>query len=290
MNTANRFIATTASFCFGLLMSAGMPAGALAAERTIDGNVTLGNTRLASTWYVPNDAAASRGFVVLLHGFARNKDNMRDLASRLQDKGYTVLTPTVGLGSLNSDAFLAGAALDLAKLQKIPDTDVALPSRLVVAGHSAGGKNALVIGAALRATLGERMAGILLLDPVERDGAMQRAFASLGGSETDVLTLLARPGACNAGGNAAPLLKDFASPFKGVRMTKGTHCDAEGSSTNFLCKVACGNSSAATVTDTQEFAVNWIEGFFEGTRRAEFFPGGARYDALVGSQDGEAIE
>jgi pimeloyl-ACP methyl ester carboxylesterase len=237
----------------------------------LDARLPLGGKTLDVTWYLPE--AESRGFVVLMHGFSRNKGHMRDLAGRLRDRSLVVLAPNVGLGAINDTSFLERMADDVSALTSVPGTTFALPERIVFAGHSAGGKNAALMAAHLRVNLGERLMGVMLLDPVEREGQLEQSLVSLDTAGVEILSLLAKPGSCNAGGNAAPLLKRLPVTFKGLLFANGTHCDAEGSTSDFVCKLACGASHEKTVVSTQEFAVHWVDGFFAG-RTPAYFPGG----------------
>lgn len=255
----------------------------------IDAKMNFGRDAVNVTWYLPS-TEAPKGFVVLFHGFARNKGHMRDLASRLQKEGLVVLTPTLGLGLINNVEFLKAMGESLRTLDKVPGTEIALPSNVVVAGHSAGGKNAAVLAASLRISLGERLVGALLLDPVERDGQLEGALKALDGSGVDVLSVLARPSSCNANSNATELLKRYSADFKGLRFAKGSHCDAEGTSTDTLCRLPCGKSQEKTMEGTQAFAVNWVLGFFEGSRRAPYFPGGDVLGGILDTSEGTLLE
>ena len=265
------------------------PAASFAAESLIDTTLTFGRESVNVTWFLPG-AEQPKGFVVLFHGFARNKGHMRDLASRLQKEGLVVLTPTLGLGLINNLEFLKAMAEGLRSLEKVPGTEVALPANVVVAGHSAGGKNAAILASLLRTSLGERLVGALLLDPVERDGQLEDALKALEGTKVDVLSVLARPSSCNANSNATELLKRYSADFKGIRFTKGSHCDAEGTSTDLICRLPCGAPQKKTMESTQAFAVNWILGFFEGNRRAPYFPGGDVLGEVLDTSEGSLLE
>ena len=266
------------------------PAASFAAAASfIDSKLSFGRETVNVTWFLPG-TEQPKGFVVLFHGFARNKGHMRDLASRLQKEGLVVLTPTLGLGLINNLEFLKAMAEGLRTMEKVPGTDVALPANVVVAGHSAGGKNAAILASLLRTSLGERLVGALLLDPVERDGQLEGALKALEGTSVDVLSVLARPSSCNANSNATELLKRYSADFKGIRFAKGSHCDAEGTSTDLICRLPCGAPQKTTMESTQAFAVNWILGFFEGSRRAAYFPGGDVLGGLLDTSEGSLLE
>lgn len=260
-----------------------------ASSNFIEAKMNFGRTSVSVSWYLPETQHA-KGFVILFHGFARNKGHMRDLASRLQKEGLVVLTPSLGLGLINNKDFLNSMSEGLSALEKIPGTEFSLPSTLVVAGHSAGGKNAAILGASLRRSLGERLAGVMLLDPVERDGQLETALNALEEQGVDTLSVLARPSSCNANSNATELLKRFKADFKGLRFVKGSHCDAEGTSTDGMCRMPCGASQEQTMESTQAFAVNWILGFSEASRRHSYFPGGEVLGKVLDNAEGSLLE
>lgn len=259
-----------------------------ASEQTIEASLDVAGARVSSTWYVP--ATNAKGWVVLMHGFARNKGHMKDLATRLQKSGLIVFTPSVGVGQINSSAFLDALGSAVRELKSVPTTDLALPARVVIAGHSAGGKNAAALAASLRASAGDMLAGVVLLDPVDRDGTLQKAISELNGTGTEILSILAKPGTCNANGNAGPLLKELDASFKGLRFEAGTHCDAEGASSDALCRIACGQGTPKTVNNTLDFSVNWITGFVNGSKDARFFPGGTRFEEVIGASEAAPLE
>ena len=268
--------------------AAAQSTSSLAAPRSFDGTLQFGRDAVQATWYLP--AQAPRGFVVLFHGFSRNKGHMRDLAGRLQDEGLVVLTPTLGFGLINNAAFLSSMEDGLWTLTVIPGTDEPVPSQVVVAGHSAGGKNAATLAVGLRASLGDRVLGAVLLDPVEREGDLEAALKGATDSKLEILSLLAKAGSCNAQSNATGLLKAYPAPFKGIRITNGTHCDAEGSTSDFACRLACGSASEKTIETTLAFATNWIAGFFDGQPRPAYFPGGSALDAALKASEASLLE
>ncbi|BCJ48175.1 hypothetical protein GCM10010168_25350 [Actinoplanes ianthinogenes] len=84
----------------------------------------------------------------------------------------------------------------------------------------------------------------------------------------------------NASGTVE-LTGDLDRDFLGVRLTTGSHCDAEGASTNILCTLTAGTSKAQNVTALQTFAVNWTLDAVDGTTTATYYPGGAYYESLL---------
>lgn len=191
-------------------------------------------------WHLP--AVEPRAWVLVQHGFARRCANLRGTAAALAARGVATLC-------LNADsgAGVAGGAPAWADalarwwLQpgaRSPDGRAA-PSRLVLAGHSAGGFFAARVGAALVQRAPERVAGVLLFDPVGAaplQAALQTLQARLGPGR--LAATMAPPVRCNAVHLALPALR--AAGVAMVFPPQATHVDAEGEDTEALAVRACG--------------------------------------------------
>ena len=197
-------------------------------------------------WHLP--AGPAQALVTLQHGFARRCANLRGLAQDFAAEGYATLC-------INADmargAPALAAALASALAAPPPDTGPqlpdgsALPPRVIVAGHSAGGLFAVRVGAGLAEQAPGMLAAVLLFDPVggvDPGPALQRARQpARGGPAPPVLALLAPPSRCNAGPRARDAFHVAlqAAAVTVVEVGQGTHLDAEGSDTEAVAVWAC---------------------------------------------------
>ncbi|MEU4237312.1 hypothetical protein [Actinoplanes sp. NPDC026619] len=157
----------------------------------------------------------------------------------------------------------------------------------MIAGHSAGGEAVTYVANRLRTSFPAAFAKVKfvqLLDPVTSPSGtnMPTALAGLATTSTPIYAISSPPYLANsqASGTVA-LTAGLDRAFLGVRLTSGSHCDAEGASTNFLCTLLGGSSKAKNVTALQTFAVNWAADAVAGTTTATYYPGGTYYQGLL---------
>ncbi|MEV0898802.1 alpha/beta hydrolase [Actinoplanes sp. NPDC049802] len=301
-----------------LVMSAGVlavtaaPARAAAAE--IDGDITVpcGSSTYTqdADWFFP-ETTSPKALVFLQHGFSRSNSHVAALARKYQAAGFLVFTPT--LPSINSSgctvsnqgdntAFLnsvaawigeattAGKALPTSYAKAATTAGRAgstLPAKYVLAGHSAGGDAVAYIANRLRTTFPAAFGNLeylQLLDPVKSPSGtnMADALTGLNGTSLPITTISSPPYLSNSNASGTvELLARVDRPFLGVRLTTGSHCDAEGASTNWLCTLTGGAPKSQNVTALQTFAVNWAADAVAGTTTATYYPGGAYYQGLL---------
>jgi hypothetical protein len=257
-------------------------------------------------WYFPA-TTSPKALVYLQHGFSRANDNVADLARRYQAAGYLVVAPTLPSADIygctvnnlgNNTVFLNSVATWLGNAgnpsgalatsyataaAKAGRSGTNLPAKYVLAGHSAGGEAVTYIANRLRTTHPAAFANVQhlqLLDPVKSlfGNNMATGLNGLSGTSLPILTISSPPYLANsdASGTVA-LTGTLGRPFLGVRLTTGSHCDAEGSSTNVLCTLTAGTSQAANVAALQTLAVNWASGAGD----TSYHPGGAYYQSLL---------
>jgi hypothetical protein len=297
-----------------LVMSASIlvatPSTANAAAAEVDGEIAVPcwifTYKPDADWYFPA-TTSPKALVYLQHGFSRANDDVADLARRYQAAGYLVFAPTLpsadiygctvnNLGNntvfLNSVAAWIGTASSpsgalatsyAAAAAKAGRSGSTLPSGYVLAGHSAGGEAVTYIANRLRTTFPAAFANLRhlqLLDPVKSifGGNMATGLNGLAGTSLPILTISSPPYLANsdASGTVA-LTGTIDRDFLGVRLTTGSHCDAEGASTDALCTLTAGTSQAANVTALQTLAVNWASGAGD----ASYYPGGSYYEGLL---------
>ncbi|GIE33633.1 hypothetical protein Ait01nite_066780 [Actinoplanes italicus] len=255
-------------------------------------------------WYFPA-TTSPKALVYLQHGFSRANDNVADLARKYQAAGYLVVAPTLPSADIygctvnnlgNNTAFLNSVATWIgdaanpsgalarsyaAAAAKAGRSGSTLPSRYVLAGHSAGGEAVTYIANRLRTAHPAAFANVQhlqLLDPVKSifGNNMASGLNGLAGTSLPILTISSPPYLANSDASGTvELTGTLDRPFLGVRLTTGSHCDAEGASTNVLCTLTAGTSQAANVAALQTLAVNWASG--EGS----YYPGGAYYQSLL---------
>jgi dienelactone hydrolase len=264
----------------------------------------------AADWYFPA-TSSPKALVYLQHGFSRSNGNMQDLAEHYAAAGFLVFAPTLPSADLygctvnnlgnntpflnNVAAWLGTATSSSGNLAKsyaaaasaAGRTGQALPSKYVIAGHSAGGESATYIANRLRTTYPSAFAKLKfaqLLDPVKSvfGNNEPAALAGLKTTSLPILAISSPPylGNSNASGTVA-LTDALARPFLGVRLVTGCHCDAEGASTDSLCTLLDGTPQAKNITALQTLAVAWAVDAADGTTTATYYPGGAYYQNLL---------
>ncbi len=205
-------------------------------------------------WTQPPGEA--RVLLLLEHGWARRCSQLRGTARRLADAGALVLcvdAPMAGGNSALADAFagwLVGGTEGLRDPQ-----GRAVPARVVAGGHSAGGAFAARVGAKLDALAPDRLAGVLLLDPVATPAfAADLRRAARG---RPVLALMAQAQGCNAQLNALPALREAEAEVV-VAGPGSTHLDAEGEDGDAIGRAACGTPQPAQVEALRARAAGWL--------------------------------
>lgn len=289
-----------------LAVPAPASAAATVVSNTVDVACGTGTLHPAADWYFPA-TTSPKGLVYLQHGFSRSKSNMAALAGKYQADGFLVFVPT--LPSSNSSgctvnntgsnpAFLRNVAgwfgagglatSYAAAATKAGRTGSPLPAPLVIAGHSAGGDAVTYIAGILKTTYPAAFANLKylqLLDPVKSPSGtnMATGLAAIASTPLPVYTISSPPYTANSNASGTVELTTTLSsrPFLGVRLTTGSHCDAEGSSTNFLCTLTAGASKSANVTALQTLAVAWASDAVSGSTTASYYPGGTYYQSLL---------
>ncbi|MFG2972457.1 alpha/beta hydrolase [Streptomyces sp. NPDC048331] len=291
---------------------------ATAAEQTPADVVKVSNTvevrcaflvyKRAGDWYFP--AGAPKGTVWLQHGFSRANDHLEDLARRYAAAGFVVFAPTLpssdmfgctvsNLGNntafLNNVADLFGKSADPSDKLGRSFADAAakagrpglqLPAKFVFSGHSAGGEAVSYVANRLRTQYPAafaRLSGLVLLDPVNSFTGLNMANALNGLNTTNLPMHAISSPPYLANGQASgtkELTTDVHRDFLGIRLSTGSHCDAEGASTDTLCTLPNGAPQASNVAVLQEFATVWAADDVNGTVTATHRPGGSRYESL----------
>ncbi len=310
---SKRFAALSALLIAAALSLPGhaQAAGWTQVSNTVDVPCAAFTYRPDADWFLPSGTA--KGLVYLQHGFSRSNGNLADLAEHYAAAGFAVFAPTLPSADIfgctvsnlgNNAPFLNNVATWLGQansssgalarsyanaLSRAGRPASALPTSYVIAGHSAGGEVAAYVANRLRTTYPAQFARVRLvqlLDPVKSfiGSNMATGLNGLNLTSTPIFAISSPPYTAN--GNASgtvELTNDVHRPFLGVRLTTGSHCDAEGSSTDGLCTVLNGASQPGNVAALQTFAVAWANDAVAGTTTATYYPGGAYYASLLGS-------
>ncbi|MEV6299974.1 alpha/beta hydrolase [Actinoplanes sp. NPDC051861] len=301
-----------------LLLSASLlvatPSAARAAAVEVDGEISVPcwiyTYNQDADWYFPA-TTSPKALVFLQHGFSRSNTNVADLAREYQAAGFLVVAPQLPSINLygctvnntgNNTTFLNSVAAWLGQATT-PNSALArsyaaaataagrsgstLPAKYVLAGHSAGGEAVTYIANRLRTTHPSAFAAlryVQLLDPVKSPAGsnMATGLSGLAGTSLPILTISSPPYLSNSNASGTvELINQLDRPFLGVRLTSGSHCDAEGASTDGLCTLTGGASQAKNVTALQTLAVAWASDAVAGTTTATYYPGGAYYQGLL---------
>lgn len=221
------------------------PSAPVAGARLVVDTLVLEGRSLERWRFVPETPRS--GLFTLQHGFLRHCANLRETGLRLAAGS--------GLEGWCLNADLAGGAPALAA----PLAAALPPGPVVAGGHSAGALFAALLAAELARGTPGRLAGVLLLDPVDAGGRLAPALDALAG--TPVLAVVAPPSRCNAQGNARPALVR-ARAGAGAQVVEGgaaaTHADAEGGDTDRVAAAACGVPQPGPVASLRDTAAGWL--------------------------------
>ncbi len=264
-------------------------AEAATAGTVVRAPLTLAGKQYTAQWYLP--AGTPLGFVEVQHGFSRKCPNLLDTTKVFMNEGLMALCVNADMSGGNPKLGEALAAALVAGMTAPHGR--AVPERIVVAGHSAGGHFASRLGWALSQQAPQRLGGAVLFDPVAADASFTTNLQAISAAgQRPVLAVSANPGVCNAQNNAYPALRQLQadaraagrSDFVGVQLTDhSTHVDAEGKNTNFLGWSAClqGQPRAANTARLRDLTDTWALDAATGGRTASDYPGGSYLQGLI---------
>lgn len=278
----------------------GMPAH----SRTLiaaDGHVH----RAATTWWFP--AREPLALLWLQHGFARGRDRMADLAAHYSAAGYLVMTTSLRSVDpfgravahlVDNTRFLARMAdvlsgRDGALLESLRSTgvDVDMPRSLLMAGHSAGGDAVAFVAGRLTTEGSADLRGVVLLDPVTsvRGSNLATGLGALQRAHVPVRIVAAAPGRCNRRGSGVDTALQHMPGFAGIRLTTGSHADAEGANTDRLAVRLCGAPLPGNVAALRALSTGWLNEAATRKPVPSVNPDGSLVDELVGSGRGHVL-
>jgi hypothetical protein len=257
------------------------------AGQKVNQSIDLGGNRQV-TWYLPDSTPG--GWVFLQHGFSRDKSNMDDLATHLMDNGLMVLTANCSVSNGNPN-LAQDVGDDLVDNPPTPPNGFVLPSKLVLAGHSAGGLFVAFLGGHLTERNYTELVGMILLDPVDKNNGMNPNMQAMINAGQPALSILANSSSCNSSNNALQPLQDLSDAFVGIKLTDNSkHTDAEGDSTGGILTWMCGSPSDQNVAYLQDFTFHWADDMVFGSLTPEYYPGGSKIQDLLAVNDGVLIK
>lgn len=218
---------------------------------------TVAGTTYSTRWYLPQGTASA--LMVLNHGFSRSCSHLGGTSRAVAEKGVMVLCVEADMTAGNP-ALGRDLAATLASSAVTPPGGRALPQRIVVGGHSAGGHFAGVVGAELAERAPARLAGAILFDPVAAEGFSDDLAAVSAGGTRPVLSVAAR--------------LVWTSYTLGWPTGGSCRTDVEGENTDIVGSLGAGCSPHATQTARlREFASAWARDLATGTRTAAYWCG-----------------
>ena len=274
------------------------PAAPSSTDTVVSATLDIAGTTYNVDWFLPAGEAVA--LTTVQHGFARNCGNVRGTAEGLAQHGLMVLCVNASMAGGNPALAEALAVTLLSGITAPGGRE--LPERIVVGGHSAGGHFASRLGWKIDALAPQRLAGAVLFDPVAADASFTTNLMTVSATGLrPVLVVSANPGGCNAGNNAYAALRQLRQDalgagrdgFVGLQLTRrSTHVDVEGSDTNVLGVVACGQGRPkhANVDALRTLAARWAVDEALGARHGDAYPGGAYVDGLIATGRARIIE
>jgi hypothetical protein len=241
-------------------------------------------------WYFPTTGPAPTRLIYFQHGWPGTSAMYDYTAAALAERTHSiVVAPTISgnlfdcygcqvggeqMSFAVAHLFLGDrAALTESARLASGDTELELPDRFVLAGHSAGSLLAVDSGGFFDqlASPDERdnLVGVLLFDTDSVGGALSRGLGNLPDT-IPVYSISAAPNVLNSyRGGSYVLAEARPGKFVGVELVGGTHADSLQSSNplvQFAGQLAGGGlASPQNARAAQDLAVGWINDWFAGT-------------------------
>ena len=228
-----------------------LPAGSTVNVRqsslTID---EAGGTTVPAYWYFPADANPDR-LIVLQHGFLASAPMYSYTAANLAQSTHSIVV-TLSLSSnfLDADgAWIGGDAMQkaFAKLLEGDRTEltrsasaaagrtVVLPTKVVLAGHSAGGGFSLGVASHLSAEAMDDVTGILMFDGVAMGTVTAKDLISALPTDLPIMQIAGLSYGWNLYGDTTLALSQLRpNRFNGVELSWGRHMDSMQSGNAFV--------------------------------------------------------
>jgi hypothetical protein len=253
--------------------------------------LTLGNgVVVPADWYFPDGDEPATGVIYFQHGFLASSAFYSATAAYLAEKTNSiVVAPTLTWNVFDTanlplmlpethravaELFAGDRAVLNASAQAAGYVGT-LPSRVVLAGHSAGGGLAVgVAGYMAELGIADDLAGVVMLDGAGYLDYMSTNLAKIPHS-IPVYNLAGEPGSWNTFGDAnLRLAQARPGMFTGVLVEGGRHSDSMQSTSpmiQFAAYLATGFSSLRNIDVNEIFGAGWINDLFAGTHTANLY-------------------
>ena len=171
--------------------------------------------------------------VILGHGFARGPDVMSGWAEHLSSWGVEVLLPTLCHYNIFSGVDHEMNGYNMKELASLHGS-----SRVIYAGHSAGGLAAIIAASQDPNALG--VVGLDTTDTEDIPGIPDNIGQGYASSITcPSFYLMGEPSTCNSSNNGLDLFRMIEN-YNAVKITSSDHCDFENP-TDAVCEAGCEN-------------------------------------------------
>ena len=257
--------------------------------RVESSTLQIGDVEVPADWYFP-DTDKPAGIIYLQHGFMATASFYSATAAYLAEKTLSiVVAPTLTWNIFDIDGYplmlsrthravadlFTGDRTALNASAQAAGYHKTLPSRLVLAGHSAGGGLAVGVAGYLadRDATGD-LAGVVMLDGVGFGDHLSSDLAKIP-RDIPVYNLAGEPYGWNDfGGASTDLAEVRPGEFTGVLVNGGLHADAMQSSSpmiQFASYLATGFSKPWNVAAGEMLSAGWISDMLYGTHTARLY-------------------
>ena len=257
--------------------------------RVESSTLQIGDIEVPADWYFP-DTDEPAGIIYLQHGFMATAGFYSATAAYLAEKTLSiVVAPTLTWNIFDIDGYplmlsrthravadlFTGDRAALNASAQAAGYHKTLPSRLVLAGHSAGGGLAVGVAGYLadRDATGD-LAGVVMLDGVGFGDHLSSDLAKIP-RDIPVYNLAGEPYGWNDfGGASTDLAEARPGEFTGVLVNGGLHADAMQSSSpmiQFASYLATGFSKPWNVAAGEMLSAGWISDMLYGTHTARLY-------------------
>lgn len=252
--------------------------------RVESSTLTIGGHKdVPADWYFP-DTDTPAGLIYLQHGFLANASFYSATAAYLAEKTDSiVVVPSLTWNPFDIEnyplewpstgraiaALFAGDRAALTASARAAGYDGVLPTRVVLAGHSAGGGLVAMVGRYMVETgNAEDLAGLIMFDGVGTLSFLGQDIAAIPTS-IPVYNIAAGPSSWNWYGDTNRKLNSVRpGMFTGVTFRDGSHADGMQTTApivQYFAYLAMGHSSPVDVLANKVLAAGWINDMLDST-------------------------
>lgn len=271
-----------------------------ATGKVINSTLVVNGTSYSADWYLPT--ATANGIVSVQHGFSRNCGHQRDSTKRFMASGLMALCINASMSGGN-EALADQLAAKLIDPSLLTPDGRAVPYKIVVGGHSAGGHFGSRLGWKLNSIAPDRLAGAVFFDPVAGNTTsfMTNMTTISQNGLRPVYAVTANSNICNSSNNAYAALKQVRTNaiangrdgFVGMQLTSSsTHVDSEGNNTNATGYLACFQGAPKTYNTgyLRDLSSQWALDIVNNVKTAAMYPNGSYVNNLISISRGKLIQ